>query len=179
MTFDGSGTADGSFAIPDMPQTEYTLQFGSTYLVTNARALDLGDDLLGRPDVTAATQATPVNLNLTDLETWEFESELQLFSSNAGTFGLPSIAPEPGATTISETFDWMFDAFPPNLLDASRDDQLFITQLATRASSTGQPYQTVTRAAGPLSVTQMDGQLTTITEALNAVPQADSITMQQ
>src|SRR5438105_9972022 len=61
----GTGTANGTFTIPNVPAGSYYLKIDSTnYLWTSASNLDLGYAFPGRPDVVSPTIYTPVNFSI-------------------------------------------------------------------------------------------------------------------
>jgi hypothetical protein len=144
-TFVGGGFgADGSFYIPGIPASApLLLSFsdpgGVRWLLdTNASAIDLGYDLLGRCDQAPASPTTQVAFNLMGLYPWDpTGSELQATSSNANVWTpLPapaSIAAGAISGTSSLTWAAPLDLFTPS-------DVLWLHQLTRVMHPDGVAY---------------------------------------
>lgn len=137
-TDDGSGHLD----VPAVPDgITYLFQNGTVYVETAQRDVDFSTDFLGRPDALAATSTTPVTLNASNLESWvDANDAIGVFSWGARSyhFGLDVLAgpPSDGSTTMSLGFDWS-QLRAQRLLDASKGDQLIVTQYANRTITGG------------------------------------------
>jgi hypothetical protein len=182
-SYPGQGTTTGTFQVPNVPAGTYYLQVGQDYLVTTARTIDLGSDVLGRSDVATVTQAsTTLSVNVTGLSPWGTADQLALFSSNAsvGINNLtdPNSPPMEGAVAVDESMlAYQNIAFPPNLIDGSKGDRAFITQLGTKMSSGQTTYNAVTTSLELPSFALKDGGNTALTGALMAVPQTETLTV--
>ncbi|RKG71766.1 hypothetical protein D7V80_00235 [Corallococcus sp. CA054B] len=160
----GTGAADGTFTVAGVPQGDYTLRLGNTYVVTSSRAPNLGSDIQGRPDVVAANTSTFLSVDLQGLASWQGSDLMEIYSPGtalyaAGTNGLvqsgtPLAA---GAQRWTQTlrYSGMENAV---LVDASAGDPVTFHQLSAKTdSSYGAPitYNAATRAfTAPLVVTQ-------------------------
>ncbi len=149
--YPGMGYREGTFTIPDVPAGTYYLHVGNSHTVTAARFVDLSYYRTGRPDGEVAGEGTILNFNLSNLNDWQSTDELQLISSNAGVviLGLARDAsqgsPAPGATEVKGMrYDYSL-APNPILLDATKGDELMLTQLTTRTVDGGPTYQAIDR----------------------------------
>jgi cysteine-rich repeat protein len=150
----GTGTADGTFTVPDVPDGEILLELtrpnavGAQLYAVRARAIDAGWVTLGRPDGVPTTLLTSITLNLTGMTSWSDGDQLWADSYATGTenalvYGVtnPSLTnpPAPGATTLATAFDWKtgytYDASgaPPRLVQASAGDDFYVTHVTTVA----------------------------------------------
>jgi hypothetical protein len=175
----GGFSSDGGFFIPDVPASgPYLLSFddaaGVRWLVeTNAAAVDLGYDQLGRSGLAPAGAGTALTFNLSGLYPWSADwSELQLTSSGAGLWtGVPtqgSIAR--GASTGFASLLWGV------ALDSA--DVLWLHQLAKVLHSDGFSYRSAIRAGSTTGAGYVDGATTTFDVAMRWVPQLGSLPVQ-
>jgi hypothetical protein len=171
-----SGTAQGTFTVPNVPAGSYYLKRGTIYIATSSTTLDIGFATLGRPNVVVATNdQTGLNLNLTGLASWQSTDELQIFSpdANAAAYFIgnqdPNIAA--GSMTLSNYFVSYFDFLPMDLIDMSHGDRVFITQLTSRMEG-AVPYRGIGRAGNPSPFAAVDGQTTSVTASLAATTPA-------
>jgi Big-like domain-containing protein len=198
--YPGTGAADGTFVIPDVPLVPYWLCYKTDCFDTNAREVDLGFHLQGRPDLFFASPGTLQHTVLTGLVPWTNDAtfgvsdDLQMFSSNVGLWfaGLPSDSVTgpvaAGATTLDQTYDYTLiqqSGYTPKLVDAAAGDRTYFNQLTTRdagfvADGSGTPkrwntYQAIERTSGPFPLTVTSGATTDVSSALNPVPQNKSV----
>jgi cysteine-rich repeat protein len=193
---DGVGRADGTFEIPDVPE-------GATYYlyllypqipnhaapiprfwVTNARTLDLGYHVIGRPDGIEATRASTVTLNLTDVTPWTAGDFLLVDSYNNGSEfypqeGLVTNAPQAGATSITGySFEWRdgYTYHPigslPRLVESAQGDDFYVTHLQEQQVNMGTWAYALSREVGVFKksdVTQTDGSPLVIDGALSPI----------
>ncbi|HYI02763.1 PKD domain-containing protein [Hyalangium sp.] len=155
----GSGTAGGTFLIPNVERTPYLLQLGINYLWSSSRTLDLSGAGLGRPDVVLEPDTTQLQLQLSGLAPWQAGDDFQLHSTNAGIgyFSAPNCAspsglsPADGATQLSEQIDYVFSlqncGSPGARIEPARGDVLYATQLVSRSdAATSMNFQEVRRS---------------------------------
>jgi len=117
---------DGSFEISGVPEGPYLLKLSSGYPIlveTDARVLDLGQDVIGRPGVARAPPGTAVTLELSNLAPWGVRDIVEMASSNAAMvafpFGQAPIASVPvGATDLTRSYEWSSQP----LLDPAQGD---------------------------------------------------------
>jgi hypothetical protein len=132
----GVGAADGTFTVADVPEgVTYYLRVDDTWLVTDARTIDLGSDRAGRPDGVAVTDPdTQITFDLGGMTPWGYTDHLQLFSRNAGIANSYVLFPPdgelaPGQTEIAATLGYLDLARPPIRIDASAGDRAVVNHL--------------------------------------------------
>lgn len=161
-TLTGQGNSDGTFSISNVPVGYYWLKFGRSYLWTNVDHVQWVLDSYGRPDVVyPGTSPTNLQMTVTDLNAWQGTDELFWAVPNQGysysTFGLSGItnAPNPGDTALTNyTMDFVQVGLP--LLDATKGDQGYVTQLTSRVAS-GQTFRALGKVFTLPATTMTDG----------------------
>lgn len=176
----GTGTAEGTFSIPDVPAGRYYLKYRPSpqsipsFVVTEASEIDLGDAFLGRGNRTYPGDATSQPFRLDGLEPWQAGDILELFASNTSAYiydlhnYATGGAPGAGATSVDLSVDWVAANAP--LLDAGFGDRAMLFQLSTRSAG-GTAYQALTRAGEVTDLVQDLGGNPTVTSALMPVAQ--------
>jgi hypothetical protein len=172
-TLPGAGAADGTFAIPNVPEGAFYLQVDANYIEMTGDTIDLGYDELGRPDVVAATQPTPLRFDVANLASWQMGDQLELTSPDSGTmaFDISSAAVNPPAVAATSLAGFTYD-----LSNASyralfaTSDHATLTQLATHGFGPI-AYQSAARTftAPPFAITNggnasLAGTFTTVPE---------------
>jgi len=135
----GSYAADGSWAIADAPDGPYVLcvDLGPDGWACGDTAndeVDLGYDLLGRPDVDRATRSTPLGLSLSGLDAWNPNTDRIELTSSAADVWDSFAPPFRGGDTSGdavENFGAAATGEPLDLLGPA--DTLFVHQLSTRS----------------------------------------------
>ncbi len=175
----GQGNSDGTFSIPNVPVGYYWLKFGRTYLWTNVDHVEWVFDNYGRADsVYPGTSPTTLAMNATGLNTWQGTDELFWTVPNQGftysTYGLTvTNPPNPGDTALSSyTLDFIQNGFP--LLDATKGDQAYLTQLTTRTAS-GEAYRALGKTFYLPATTMADGVATTVNGGFLDIPQTSTL----
>ena len=155
-TLQGTGSADGTFSVAGVPGGSYWLQFDAqTFICTSSSSVDIGYDGNGRADTAWPSAPTFLDLDLTGLNPWQSGDRQQVYVANTDTwqdYDWSAMGLRSGVTTLDEQLPW---AAP--LLDSSRGDRMYLTQLVTTPALPGLPIQVAQRSLGPLSVTQVDG----------------------
>ena len=142
----GTGHANGTFEIPNVPYGEYIAHAGSSYLVTDQTLPDLGTTAGGRPASARipATSSTLLNITATGLAPWHDGDQLEFFSSEANDWDFGSerlVAPGSGDTSVLLPYDMSnLDAGPGSLIQGSLGDRAFVAQLVPTSSANGVPY---------------------------------------
>jgi hypothetical protein len=191
----GQFGSDGSFAVPGVPTGAYVLCYQITPSAqvcteTSMPSVDLGYDIVGRPDPVIATQPTPVTFILSGLDPWDpIREQVQITSSAADLWDvLDSFGELRGGDTGGVLVeDWSSanaNEAAQNLLVPA--DVLFLYQLSTRplyALGTVLFYTAATQATtqtpaveGLTGITLTDGQASTVTAALAPLPLNASLT---
>ncbi len=159
----GSLDAMGGYSIPGVPVGSYLLVVtdgdGLAHAVqTSASSVDLGWDVLGRPDATPAPAGTSLTVDVTSLASWDTapgaDDQLQLTSADADVWDLAVQGAQLSSTSGSWTEDWAASAAggPQNLLAAA--DVLWAHHLAKRTtvSTPAFDYRSATFAMSPASL---------------------------
>lgn len=155
----GAGDSSGTFVIPNVDRTPYLLQFGSSYLWTSSRTLDLSRADLGRPDAVIAPETAQLQMQIAGLNPWQSGDDFQLHSASAGlgyfsatscsTPAFPELAD--GDTAFTGTIDYLYSlqncGTPAVRIDPARGDVLYATQLVSRVdAATGMSFQELQRS---------------------------------
>lgn len=178
-TLTGEGHDDGTFSIQNVPVGYYWLKFGHSYLWTNLDNAQWVFDLYGRADVVyPGTQPTNLSLNATNLNAWQGTDELFWTVPNAG-FTL-SMNAQPGVTNAPATGDAALNAYTMEfvtlglpLLDATKGDQAYLTQLTSRTAS-GETYRALGKVFNLPATTMTDGGTATASGGFLDIPQAST-----
>jgi hypothetical protein len=111
-----TGTADGTFEIPDVPDGPYWIEgrhVGSDSYPTIVRRedhdIDEGQDVLGRPDDVLVAAPTPLMIDATNMGPWGAQDALAIDCwNNATEAWAPTFTPAlaVGAQEIHGSFDW-------------------------------------------------------------------------
>ena len=179
-TLTGQGNSDGTFSIPNVPVGYYWLKFGRSYLWTNVDNVEWVFDAYGRADaVYPGTQPTNLSMSATGLNAWQGTDELFWSVPNQGftysTTGILGITngPNPGDTALNAyTMEFVQNGFP--LLDATKGDQAYLTQLTTRVAS-GQAYRALGKAFYLPPTTMTDGATATANGGFLDIPQTSTL----
>lgn len=175
-TINGSGLADGTFTIPNVPAGYYWFKSGTNYLWTNTSTMDLGYDKGGRMDaVLAGNASTQLAFTMTGLNAWQSGDDLQWTVSNNGYWNSlltgATAAPVIGDAALTNmTVPWQGSL----MADAAKGDQAYLTQLTGRTAGSV-PYQAVANVFMPAPFTQVDGGLYTVTGGFASVPQTGTL----
>ncbi|MBZ4422451.1 hypothetical protein [Myxococcus sp. RHSTA-1-4] len=136
---DGTAT-DGGYLFTGVPQgTTYYLRRNRTVVVTDARHVEIGTDLLGRPDaILTDIGVTPLELDLSNLAPWApygsaaGPSSLELVSGQLDVAGDVYFYDEPLAgqthVTTTQAESWNM-GLPFSVFEAARGDALYVNQL--------------------------------------------------
>src|SRR5690606_2145110 len=147
-----SGASDGRFVIGAVPaEGRAMVRVGNLYLDVEPDVVDLGALVGRRPDAVRVRLPTYLHLDLDGLVPWQREHRIELvFPWIDGRLDLPSsYAPRPGDEELSALFNYpaitrsVLDR-DAHLIDGSRGDAMFVTQLVPRelAGSLG-TYHTI------------------------------------
>ena len=176
----GVGSSNGTFSIAGVPQGEYTLQVGTDFYVASGDSLDISADVDGDVDCVAPTAGAPVDFQLSNLDPWIVGDQLEAYTGVTSMFWFQldqtGSAGEPGSgvTSVDELNTAANGTAQQCLLEANQGDTLVVEQLAQRVSPEGTPYLTADKAA-TTSVTQTDGQTSTVALALQPVTPTGAI----
>jgi len=166
----GTFAADGTFTIPNVPNGQYLLHAFSPstehlLMVTSGNAPDLGRRFGGKPlaQRSILTQPTTLELNISNLESWDEGDTLEMWSSQVDnwSFGLEDFDPvTPGATSKSFSIDGfsIYNTFATAEI-IGPGDVLTVGQMTLQQSTNNVPYLGMARVG---TVTQpfsmLDGQ---------------------
>lgn len=182
-TLDASNTA---FTIENVT-VPYLLRVGTSYAWMTGRTEgaftpDVSLPKFARRDAVTAGAGTGLALNVTGLSSWQQSFDtIQLASPYAGLLYFPLdcgaayVEPASGATSVSVSLDWVTDmarcAQAPFLIDASKGDALYVTQLVGRSDANFQLIiKELKRAYAPGTFSLKNGQSVTLDAPLAALP---------
>lgn len=177
---DGLGRNDGTFVVAEVPKTKFYLKIpgatGATYYVSQASNFDLTRTQLGRPDIAVPAQpmTTGITLNVTGLDTWQANDQLEAFAADANAWWFQledTTAITLGATQLSG-----YSFTNQNAIDTTGDgnlirntDQLVVMQLRGSTTADGIPFVTPTRVLAAAPFGQTNNTLTTVSGAFTPV----------
>lgn len=168
------GRSDGHLTISDLPEAPYALRFdmvagGPIYLAGDAHAVDLGQAILGRPDVVLPRSIdTAIDVHLEGLAPWDTNDDLELYSFDASIVAAISFYARPpldvGATSFERTLEWDGElSYTPNLIDA---DATYVLQLTHHTQADGDTIWSLDRFAAMAPFSIIDGQTNIIRGSL-------------
>jgi hypothetical protein len=193
ITYPGTLAADGGFSIPGVPTGTYLLVVvGGDGLIhvaeTSSSTVDLGWDVLGRPDVVPAASPTAVTISTSGLPAWDPSGDrIELTSGDADVWDPvvqgAQIAAAPGGDV---TEDWGSSAAGGSLNLVAAGDTLWAHHLGPVAT-TGTPsyvYRSAVEATSRNDVSLTSGQAFSVALDFTAppaiaVPQTGSLSVTQ
>lgn len=175
-TLTGVGHDDGTFSIQNVPVGYYWLKFGKTYLWTSLDNAQWIYDNYGRADAEyPGIDPTNLSLDASNLNAWQTTDQFFWTVPNEGfstpTNGLDGItnAPTVGATALNAyTMDLYTTGLP--LLDATKGDQAYLTQLTSRTVSS-ETYRALGKVFNLPATTTADGATTAVSGGFLDIPQ--------
>ncbi|WP_338871067.1 fibronectin type III domain-containing protein [Myxococcus stipitatus] len=128
--------APGGWRFSGVPEGTYYLHTGASYVVTDAREVDIGNNRVGRPDVVSVAMgpSMPLQLNLLNLTPWQPGSRLHLNSTQLEFMGetylfngLPA-----GSTSINTSDAEFYSSLGMTLpvLEAEKGDRFHVNQVS-------------------------------------------------
>jgi hypothetical protein len=182
--YQGTGAADGSFSIPNVPAGPYLLRINGRTWAMSSRTVDLGYTTAGRASAQPAPAGSTTVIDATGLQAWDQTNHyLQLFSSQLGLVNYPDTSTIPIGSTLTSsdlTADWSDTAVQNGqasaslLVDGTQGDIMTLSQLVNGTSTAGQYWYVSTYGTLP-SYTQPAGS--PITEAVALASVAPSSTL--
>ncbi len=152
----------------------FYLNVGVHRYYTKAREIALSSYRAGRADQMFPEKETHIAAQMTGLAPWEIGDRLEWFAGNVGS-SVPQLSPPgivPGDTALDgHTVDWSRE----HLLDASKGDTLYLTQLSRRPGPGDTSYTTISRSARFDDVTLVDGATTTVTGTFSPAMNQQSV----
>jgi hypothetical protein len=165
-TFPGVGKADGTFQVPGVPAGPFLLRVGTAYALSEARTLDFGTEVSGRPDAAQAQTGDEIVGTLQNLAPWQENDQLAWVNIN-GNGACYSAGGVVGSTSIAgEACAWS-----GAVIDASKGDVLHAYQWSSGATG----YMTIVRHVAFTGVEQQGG-VTNVTGTLDDVAPTQSLT---
>lgn len=173
----GAGTADGILTVPGVPRGPYWLRVGTNFFLTRERFVDVGVDVLGRPDAIPAASGTGLVFDVDGLVPVSSGDDFQLeapdaqvgfYSTLSASNPILANAPAPGDTALAGALFPFAEPSQYPLIQASRGDTLTLAQLTPRQLG-DLTYLSLSRAL-TTSVEMIQGGETRITGTLTAPP---------
>ena len=150
--YPGAGSAQGTFTIPNVPVGKYMLHTGTSYVVTDSNAPDLGTLDGGRPPSLqlAYTGKSVLNMSLSGLAPWTTNDFLEFASSQANDWDFYTegyASSTVGSTSVEVPFEVSASngALGKWVIRGSQGDQAFIAQEQQITNAQGTVYQAMTR----------------------------------
>jgi hypothetical protein len=152
ITYDGVSDGAGGYVFSNIPQGTYYLKNGSGYIVTDARAVDVGYDMLGRADAQKlpGVYSAQLQFNVSNLAPWDPGANFQMVSGELDMMGAVSYLDAPPATggttwVGSELMDSYIGEMPR--FEAARGDRAWVNQFSTLDAGTLPDAGTLTYTA--------------------------------
>lgn len=181
--YPGSGSADGTYTIPRVPLGMYYFRLGSSYLLTSARAPDLGFVTIGRSGGSIADiRPTSLVFTVNNLSPWQANDQFMIVvtTGNANDWGSEDRMTNPpvvGSTDlVGAELDWTL-ATSPQLIEGTAGDRLHLIQLVYGLSTTSQPFVAAHRIFSPASFDMINGQSTALSGVATEIPLNQSMTV--
>jgi hypothetical protein len=193
-SYQGTGAADGTFSIPNVPQAaSYLIGVNGQFWATSSRTLDLGFTKGGRADAQPAPAGSTTVLNLSNLAAWvtgvpnDFTQPgdaIQVHSSTLGMVNYPDAsALKTGdvSTNNDLTVDWSPASVQNGMADVSLlvggTDTVTVSQFVygTLPSGTTGVYQVLGKYAVLPAFTQQPGISNTQAVVLGDVMQSQTL----
>ena len=187
----GTGQADGTFKIEDVPVGSYWLRLQGNpvngqvqpvmWVNSSSDNLDLGADFAGRGDTVLPAQHSNLVVNMTKMTTWQPDDDLEFFVPNAG--GIYSLQnetfyPTQGGPVVGDqalrsfTVDFAINAIP--LIDSDKRDQAYLTKVGASGNPVG--LYTVKQYFKPTTFKMTDGSSSSVGGDFTDVPQDQRVT---
>jgi hypothetical protein len=177
--YTGTGTAQGKFSIPDVPETSCVVRFGGfTHVATEHREIDFSDDFPGRADWMWPLPGTTMLFNVDGMLPWADAHELALYSPNLGLYNdfLVFDAPVPPATNDTALVDWETSSDFWPVIDGNRGDRAQLVHYADQlVNVNGDRVVKAMQILEPEPFVQDNGGQTEITGTFSDIPQTESI----
>lgn len=166
----GSGTSAGTFSIPNVPTGFYLLQLGKgKYLWTSNTMVDADSYQNDRSTAVGASSGTTLTFDIADLKAWQDTDYFELVAPYAcGFLSLTGTAGLAGETTFTGIF-----AYTSNLIDFTKGDHTYVTQLITQPVG-GYNFTALGRHFTPRDFVLADGSNTTLTGRLKTINQSQT-----
>jgi hypothetical protein len=135
VTYNGVSDGAGGYVFSNIPKGTYYLKNGSGYIVTDARAVDVGYDILGRADAQKlpGVYSAQLQFNVSNLAPWDSNANFQVASGELDMYGVsyPTTAPAAGGTTLvaANWMDSLMGEMPK--FEAARGDRAWVNQVST------------------------------------------------
>lgn len=168
VTYPGTGSSDGTFTIPAVPEgVSYLLHYFHTdslrhyYVRTSERSVDLSyysGQRIGAKTGTANTALTWSGV--TGIDAWAATDQLLYYSADNELY-LYGTAPATGSTALNLTQSLNGSLLP----DSGAGDRVYVLQQRSTTSASGITALAVSKAVKLSDLTVTDGATTTVTSA--------------
>lgn len=187
----GTTAPDGTFTVPVVPAGTYYLRteilasdgtwLPGDYFVTSERTIHLGGFYTGRADSARPKTPTTLTVDADNLSPWKKTDSILFYSLGADAFWRLESENElsslmEGGTRISALALDLSETYGMTLVDSSKGDRLFVTQLVS-AMAGSFPYVTSMRVFEPAPFTQAEGQAAAIAGTFQPVPNPQQVSL--
>jgi hypothetical protein len=167
-TYAGTGTASGTFTIPNVPSGAYFLFVGSStggyYYRMTTDTPNLDYYLRGRTDVVSTTSTTNLVFSVTNMSAYQQGSDdVIYYASNTDAYddiAYSGTQPTSGATTLSKTYDLNAGS---KVLATTADHPILINYVMANTGAGG--AATAKRSFSPTPYAQTNGNSANVTGA--------------
>jgi hypothetical protein len=177
----GTGTANGTFSVPNVPSGGYYLRWSKYYIWTTHREVDLSfksEGRLGRSNATSAS--TQLSFDLTSMNPWKTDDDLHFYSMSTGAayMYLENDANKlPGADDqdIDNMVVPYLNADEPRLVNAGQGDISYLVQGVATDSSNGNRYRRLDEFCKMTNVNITNGAVNNVSCKMDDISQDETI----
>jgi hypothetical protein len=172
--FPGTGNADGTYSIPNVPGCGVWIQVGTTYTWAGNNDVDTSYNFPGRRNGVIAGPMTTYEVDVQNLVGWTQEDWLEIFTPQLGNSASSFLGIDPSVVGAidsgSTSYHWSIDLNGGALADALQHDVLYVAQLPTQTLPNGTLVRTVDRAARLADFSPKNGVMNPLVVNLEPVP---------
>lgn len=159
--FPGSGNADGTYVIPNVPGCGVWIQVGTTYTWSGNADVDTSYTYQGRRNAVLAGPGTTFTFQISGMVPWTQNDWFEFFIPQLGWYqgGFWGIMGDnqPPVPDLATSYTWPLGAEGFALPDASQGDVIYFTQLPTKMLADGSLLRTADKTLRVDNFTAQNG----------------------